>query len=77
MCRSPRAPRPVRLSGADSVDGMVRILLVDDQALVRAGFETILASEPGFEVIGQARDGAEGVRARTWSAGRAAKSGEV
>lgn len=35
---------------------------MDDQALVRAGFETILTSEPGFEVIGQAKDGAEGVR---------------
>lgn len=46
----------------DSVGGVVRILLVDDQALVRAGFETILASEPGFEVVGQARDGGEGVR---------------
>ncbi len=41
---------------------MTRILLVDDQALVRAGFETILTSEPGFEVVGQAKDGAEGVR---------------
>lgn len=41
---------------------MTRILLVDDQALVRAGFETILLSEAGFEVVGQARDGAEGVR---------------
>lgn len=40
---------------------MTRILLVDDQALVRAGFETILSSEPGFEVVGQAKDGAEGV----------------
>lgn len=41
---------------------MTRILLVDDQALVRAGFETILTSEPGFDVVGQAKDGAEGVR---------------
>lgn len=40
---------------------MTRILLVDDQALVRAGFETILTSEPGFEVVGKAKDGAEGV----------------
>ncbi|WP_413318012.1 response regulator transcription factor [Agrococcus sp. 1P02AA] len=40
---------------------MTRILLVDDQSLVRAGFETILSSEPGFEVVGQAKDGAEGV----------------
>lgn len=35
---------------------------MDDQALVRAGFETILTSEPGFDVVGQAKDGAEGVR---------------
>lgn len=35
---------------------------MDDQALVRAGFETILSSEPGFDVVGQAKDGAEGVR---------------
>ncbi|WP_404312467.1 response regulator transcription factor [Agrococcus terreus] len=41
---------------------MTRILLVDDQALVRAGFQTILTSEPGFEVVGQAPDGAAGVR---------------
>lgn len=41
---------------------MTRILLVDDQALVRSGFATILGSEPGFEVVGQAADGAEGVR---------------
>ncbi len=57
-------PRPGAEAGADasSVEGVTRILLVDDQALVRAGFETILSSEPGFEVVGQARDGAEGVR---------------
>lgn len=36
---------------------MTRILLVDDQALVRAGFRTILESEPGFEVVGEATDG--------------------
>ena len=41
---------------------MTRILLVDDQSLVRAGFTTILESEDGFEVVGQASDGVEGVR---------------
>lgn len=40
---------------------MTRILLVDDQALVRAGFTTILESEPGFEVVGQASDGREAI----------------
>lgn len=39
----------------------LRILLVDDEQLVRAGFRLILASEPDFEVVGEAGDGAEAV----------------
>lgn len=39
----------------------VRIAIVDDQALVRAGFAMILGSEPGFEVVGEADDGKAGV----------------
>ena len=41
----------------------IRILLADDQALVRAGFRLILGSEPDFEVVAEAADGAEAVRA--------------
>ncbi|MBF4630928.1 response regulator transcription factor [Clavibacter michiganensis subsp. phaseoli] len=40
----------------------IRVLLVDDQALVRAGIRVILESEDGIEVVGEAADGAEGVR---------------
>lgn len=40
---------------------MIRLLLVDDQQLVRAGFRVILDSEPDFEVVGEARDGVEAV----------------
>jgi DNA-binding NarL/FixJ family response regulator len=36
---------------------VIRILLVDDQALVRAGFRMILDAEPGMEVVGEASDG--------------------
>lgn len=43
---------------------MIRVLIVDDQALVRGGFRTILASEPGIEVVGEAASGEEAV-ART------------
>ncbi|RII92444.1 DNA-binding response regulator [Clavibacter michiganensis] len=40
----------------------IRVLLVDDQALVRAGIRVILESEDGIEVVGEAADGAEGAR---------------
>lgn len=39
----------------------VRVLLVDDHDLVRTGFRTILESEPGIEVVGEARDGGEAI----------------
>lgn len=39
----------------------IRVLLVDDQDLVRAGFAVILGSEPGIVVVGEARDGREAV----------------
>ena len=41
---------------------MTTVLLVDDQELVRAGFRIILNSEPGIEVVGEAANGADGVR---------------
>lgn len=41
---------------------MIRVLLADDQALVRAGFRMLLASEPDMQVIGEAGDGEEAVR---------------
>ena len=40
---------------------MIRILLVDDQALVRAGFRMILEAEEDMEVVGEAADGREAV----------------
>jgi DNA-binding NarL/FixJ family response regulator len=41
---------------------MVRVLLVDDQALVRQGFRLILELEPDIEVVGEAADGREALR---------------
>ncbi len=41
----------------------IRVLLTDDQAMVRAGFRLILESEPGLEVVGEAEDGAGAVAA--------------
>ncbi|QWL29384.1 response regulator [Rathayibacter toxicus] len=40
----------------------ISVLLVDDQELVRTGFRTILESEPGIEVIGEARNGVEAIQ---------------
>jgi DNA-binding NarL/FixJ family response regulator len=43
----------------------IRVLLVDDQQLVRTGFRMILADEDGIEVVGEAANGQEAVeRAR-------------
>jgi DNA-binding NarL/FixJ family response regulator len=43
---------------------VIRVLLADDQALVRAGFRLILDAEPDIEVVGEAADGEQAV-ART------------
>lgn len=42
---------------------MIRVLLVDDQALVRSGFRLILEVEDDLEVVGEAGDGPAAVRA--------------
>ncbi|MFR0356228.1 response regulator [Streptomyces sediminimaris] len=47
---------------------MIRVALVDDQALMRAGFRALLEAEDGIEVVGEAPDGEQGlalVRAHT------------
>jgi DNA-binding NarL/FixJ family response regulator len=40
---------------------VIRVLLADDQALIRAGFRVLLDSEQDIEVIGEAEDGAQAV----------------
>jgi DNA-binding NarL/FixJ family response regulator len=39
-----------------------RVLVCDDQDLVRAGYSTILSAQPDFEIVGAAADGVEAVR---------------
>jgi DNA-binding NarL/FixJ family response regulator len=41
---------------------MIRVLLADDQALVRTGFRMVVAAQPDMCVAGEAADGAEAVR---------------
>ena len=40
---------------------MIRVLLADDQALVRGGFQMILAAQPDIEVVGEAEDGRQAI----------------
>ncbi|MGW7334032.1 response regulator, partial [Streptomyces sp. NPDC054840] len=39
----------------------VRVLLADDQALLRSAFKVLVDSEPDMEVVGEASDGAQAV----------------
>jgi DNA-binding NarL/FixJ family response regulator/class 3 adenylate cyclase len=54
------ADRQDELAMTEESEGM-RVMIVDDQALVRAGFRMILEAEPDIEVVGEAADGSEAV----------------
>ena len=41
---------------------MIRVLLADDQSLVRAGFKALLSAQPDIEVAGESADGEEALR---------------
>jgi DNA-binding NarL/FixJ family response regulator len=40
----------------------IRVVLADDQALIRAGFKALIDAEDGLDVVGEAADGAQAVR---------------
>ncbi|MDQ0676056.1 DNA-binding NarL/FixJ family response regulator [Pseudarthrobacter siccitolerans] len=46
---------------AGEADGRLRVVLVDDEALIRAGLALLLESEPDIMVVGEASDGRAGV----------------
>ena len=41
---------------------MIRVLIADDQALIRAGFAALINSSPDLEVVGEAIDGVDALR---------------
>ncbi|MDQ1024987.1 DNA-binding NarL/FixJ family response regulator [Streptomyces umbrinus] len=43
------------------MSALIRVALVDDQALMRAGFRALLDAEEGIEVVGEAADGEQGL----------------
>lgn len=43
----------------------IRLLIVDDQALVRMGFRMLLEAEPGIRVVGEAASGSDALRIAT------------
>jgi DNA-binding NarL/FixJ family response regulator len=49
------------LSGDPGGTHPIRLLIVDDQPLIRRGLSMMLATEPGIEVVGQAADGLDAV----------------
>jgi DNA-binding NarL/FixJ family response regulator len=52
-----------QLASALTETGALRVVVADDQALVRVGFCGIIAATPGFAVVGEAGNGAEAVEA--------------
>ena len=63
---SPQAANPASMANAPSqaagAQRPVRVLVADDQDLVRSGFRMILSSYDGIEVVGEARDGDQAVQ---------------
>jgi NarL family two-component system response regulator LiaR len=43
-------------------NGVIRVLVVDDHAIVRKGIRALLATEPAVDVVGEARDGQEAIK---------------
>ena len=56
---------------------MIRVLLVDDQAIIRTGLARILSPDDGFEVVGECADGAEAVEAVAVAAAAGAEDGAI
>ena len=57
----PASAAPSQPASQPTVEGTIRVLVVDDHAIVRRGITALLATEPTIEVAGEACDGHEAV----------------
>lgn len=53
--------QPTPASTPDAREAPIKVLLADDQALLRSAFRVLVDSEPDMEVVGEAADGAQAV----------------
>src|SRR5262249_62268456 len=58
----PAPPDSAGFAGTTPPDGPLRLLVVDDQAVVRLGFTALLDSQDDMSVVGSAGDGQQAVR---------------
>jgi len=61
MNKDATTPMKTRATGTGSAARTIRVLVADDHLVYRIGIRNLLASEPGFEVIGEAADGNQAV----------------
>jgi DNA-binding NarL/FixJ family response regulator len=60
---TPRPPDPAAAAApAPAPAAVIRLLIADDHPVVRDGLSGMFSDEPGFEVVGEAANGAEAVR---------------
>lgn len=57
-----QAPSEATAEAPAGAPRRVRLLIVDDHEMIRRGLRSMLACEPGIEIVGEARDGHEAVR---------------
>jgi DNA-binding NarL/FixJ family response regulator len=55
----PKAAEDAAVSAAPGLEAAIRVVLVDDQELVRSGLRRILRRRDGFEIVAECADGAE------------------
>ncbi|GAA0357513.1 hypothetical protein GCM10009530_03440 [Microbispora corallina] len=59
--QAPPPAHPAATSSAARPAGTLRVLIADDQALVRTGLKVILDSEPGLDLVGEAENGEQAI----------------